>query len=592
MTPENITRLFDFAYYQHAQFPRSNAFSTKINGEWQALSSEAYLEQANYLSRALIHLGIQPNDKIAIISSNNRNEWNILDVAVLQIGAQNVPMYPNISAKEYEYIFNHAEVSYCFVSDKEIYKKAKKAGKNTESLKEIYSFDEIKKCKNINELLELGKTLDNQDEVDKRKNAVDPHSLATIIYTSGTTGVPKGVMLSHHNLVFNVKSATQILPEIKPDTKVLSFLPINHILERSAIYLYQYLGAQVYYGESIEKIGDNIREVKPFIMTVVPRLIEKIYDKIYTKGTSLTGVKKSLFLWALGLGAHYDVLENNSSWYKFKLGIARKLIFSKWQEALGGELKYLICGSAALQGRLIRLFGAADVKIIEGYGLSESPILTGNNYSTKQIRVGTVGVPIEGVEIKISEIGEILAKGDNIMMGYYKDPDRTNLVLKDGYFHTGDKGEFDADGYLKITGRTKEIFKTSGGKYISPVLLENRIKLSRFIEQAMVVGENEKMPAAIIQPNFEFLRAWAERKEMDSKLTNEELVVHDKVVQRIQKEIDRANKKFGSWEQVKTFRLTAEEWTTDNGCMTPTLKMKRDNIKAKFMNLYKELYAS
>lgn len=591
MTPENITRLFDFAYYQHDQFPRSHAFSTKYNGEWQALSSESYLEQANYLSRALIHLGIQPNDKIAVISSTNRNEWNILDLAVLQIGAQNVPMYPTISAKDYEYIFNHAEVSYCFVSDNEVYKKAKTAGKNTETLKEIYSFDEIKKCKNINELLELGKTLNNQNEVDKIKAAVDPQALATIIYTSGTTGIPKGVMLTHHNLVFNVKSAAKLLPDIKPDTRILSFLPINHILERSAIYLYQYLGAQVYYGESIEKIGDNIREVKPFIMTVVPRLIEKIYDKIYTKGSELSGIKKSLFFWALKLGAQYDVLENNSGWYKFKLGIARKLIFSKWQEALGGELKYLICGSAALQGRLIHLFGAANVKIIEGYGLSESPILTGNNYKTKQIKVGTVGVPIEGVEIKISEIGEILAKGDNVMMGYYKDPDRSNLVLKNGYFHTGDKGEFDEEGFLKITGRTKEIFKTSGGKYISPVLLENTIKQSRFIEQIMVVGENEKMPAAIIQPNFEFLRAWADRKELNSDLTNEELVVHHKVVNRIQKEIDRANKNFGSWEQVKTFRLTSEEWSVDNGCMTPTLKMKRDVIKNKFINLYKELYS-
>ena len=592
MTSENITRLFDFAYYQHAQFPRAHAFSTKYNGQWHALSSALYLEQANYLSRALIYLGIKPNDKIAVISSTNRNEWNILDVAVLQIGAQNVPMYPTISAKEYEYIFNHAEVTYCFVSDKEIYKKAKKAAKNTETLKDIYSFDEIKKCKNINELIELGATLDNQEEVEKRKDAVDPNSLATIIYTSGTTGVPKGVMLTHHNLVFNVKRATEFLPKIESDTKILSFLPINHILERSAVYLYQYLGAQVYYGEGIQQIGDNIREVKPFVMTVVPRLIEKIYDKIYTKGSELTGIKKKLFFWAIELGTHYDIKGNNSAWYKFQLGIARKLIFSKWQEALGGELEYLICGSAALQGRLIRLFGAAGVKIIEGYGLSESPILSGNNYRTKQIKVGTVGVPIPGVEIKISEEGEILAKGENVMMGYYKDPDRTNMVLKNGYFHTGDKGEIDDQGFIKITGRTKEIFKTSGGKYISPVLLENKIKQSRFIEQAMVVGENEKMPAAIIQPNFEFLRAWAERKEMNTNLTNEELVSHKKVIKRIQKEIDRANKRFGSWEQVKTFELTSEEWGIENGCLTPTLKMKRDNIKSYFIELYNKLYTS
>lgn len=592
MTSENITRLFDFAYYQHAKFPRAHAFSSKYNGHWHALSSALYLEQANYLSRALLDLGVKPNDKIAVISSTNRNEWNVLDIAILQIGAQNVPMYPTISAKEYEYIFNHAEVTYCFVSDKEIYKKAKKAAKNTETLKEIYSFDEIKKCKNINELIEKGATLDNQNEVDKIKDAIDPHSLATIIYTSGTTGVPKGVMLTHHNLVFNVKQATQFIPEIEPNTKILSFLPINHILERSAVYLYQYVGAQVYYGEGIPQIGDNIREVKPFMMTVVPRLIEKIYDKIYTKGSELTGIKQKLFFWAIELGTKYDLKGNNSVWYKFQLGIARKLIFSKWQEALGGELEYLICGSAALQGRLIRLFGAAGVKIIEGYGLSESPILSGNNYRTKQIKVGTVGVAVPGIEIKISDEGEILAKGDNIMMGYYKDEERTNSVLKNGYFHTGDKGEFDDEGFLKITGRTKEIFKTSGGKYISPVLLENRIKQSRFIEQAMVVGENEKMPAAIIQPNFEFLRAWAERKEMDPNLTNEALVSHKKVIKRIQKEIDRANKKFGSWEQVKTFQLTAEEWGVENGCLTPTLKMKRDNIRSYFKELYNKLYAS
>lgn len=582
-----ITRLFDFPYYQLEKYNLKAAFATKYNGEWIKTSTQEYLDKANAVSRALLKLGIQKDDKIAVISSNNRTEWNIMDIGVLQVGAQNVPIYPTISAEDYEYVINHSESIYCFVSDAEVLKKVLAIKANTK-LKDVYSFDHIEGCKHYSELFELGKDESTQTDVEARKNQVVPSDLATIIYTSGTTGKPKGVMLSHNNIVSNALDSIPRLPLIDGETRILSFLPICHIFERVLIYIYQYAGTSIYYAESIEKIGENIKEVKPHLMSVVPRLLEKLFDKIFAKGEELTGIKRKLFYWAVALGEKYEPYGQNGWWYEFQLKIARKLIFSKWQEALGGNLKTMVSGSAALQPRLSRIFCAADMQVMEGYGLTEtSPVVSVGMYANNMFKIGAVGKAIANVEIKIAEDGEILIKGPNVMMGYYKDPEKTAEVMTGEYFHTGDKGEVDSEGFLKITGRKKEMFKTSGGKYVIPTLLENELKQSRFIEQVMVVGEGEKMPAALIQPNFEFIKDWAARKNKSIGTTNADIIASKDVNNRIQKEIDSCNTHFGNWEQIKRFELTPDVWSIDGGHLTPTMKMKRDVIK----NIYKDLYS-
>ncbi|PIR12899.1 MAG: long-chain fatty acid--CoA ligase [Flavobacteriales bacterium CG_4_8_14_3_um_filter_35_10] len=587
----NITRLFDFAYYQDEKGGLEDAFATKKNGVWEKTSTKDLIKQANKASRALLKLGIKVNDRIAIISSTNRTEWNIMDIGVLQIGAQNVPIYPTISSEDYEYIFNHAEVTYCFVSDDEVYQKAKKAKMNAPLLKEIYSFDEIKACKNWIEFLEFGSDESVQNEVEARKNAIKPTDLATFIYTSGTTGKPKGVMLSHQNVVSNVLSSSKRFPILEGTPKALSFLPVCHIFERMILYLYQYLNVSIYYAEGLDKISVNIKEVHPELFTVVPRLLEKMYDAIVAKGTELTGIKKALFFWALNLGLKYEPYGQNGWWYEFKLKIARKLIFVKWQAALGGKINTMVSGSAALQTRLTRVFCAAGIPVMEGYGLTEtSPVISVNMQDNHMQRIGTVGKIIEGVEVKIADDGEILCKGPNVMIGYYKDAEKTAEVLENGYFHTGDKGEIDADGFLKITGRKKEIFKTSGGKYISPALLENEMKQSLFIEQILIIGENQKMPAAIIQPNFAFVKEWAKRHLNIEFSSNTDLIFNEKVIERIQEEIDKGNEHFGKWEKIKRFELTSDVWGVDNGLLTPTMKPKRDIIIKKYSDLYTKIY--
>jgi len=588
---QEITRLFDFAYYQNEKVGLKEAFVTKKNGSWVKTSSKELINKANKASRALLKLGVLPQDKIAIISSTNRTEWNVMDIGVLQIGAQNVPIYPTITAADYEYIFNHAEVTYCFVSDEEVFQKAKAAKNNAPLLKEIYSFDEITDCKNWNEFLKLGIDESSQSEVDDRKKAVKPTDIATFIYTSGTTGKPKGVMLTHDNIVSNVLSSSHRFPIVAESPKALSFLPVCHVFERMILYLYQYLGVSIYFAEGIDKIGENIKEVQPDLMTVVPRLLEKMYDAIIAKGTELTGLKKALFFWAVELGLKYKPYKENGWWYEFKLGIARKLIFTKWQEALGGQIKTIVSGSAALQPRLSKVFCAAGIPIMEGYGLTEtSPVISVNMYKDNMQRIGTVGKVIDGIEVKIAEDGEILCKGHNVMAGYYKDPKKTAEVIVDGYFHTGDKGEIDSDGFLKITGRKKEIFKTSGGKYISPALLENEMKQSHFIEQILVIGEGQKMPAAIIQPNFGFIMEWAERNLLLELNTNEAIISNEKVIERIQEEIDKGNENFGHWEKIKCFELTPDVWGLENGLLTPTMKPKRDVIIKKYAHLYNKIY--
>lgn len=586
----NITRLFDFPYHQLEKYNLKDALVTKYDGQWIKTSTQEYLDKANALSRGLLRLGVNKNDKIAIISSNNRTEWHITDIGVLQTGAQTVPMYPTISAEDYEYILNHSESQYVFVSDSEVYEKLNSIKANVPTLKDIFSYNEIEGCKNWKEILELGADHSNQDVVEDRKKNVSTTDLATIIYTSGTTGRPKGVMLSHQNIVSDVLMSAPRVPLRAGDTRALSFLPICHIFERMLTYLYQYYGISIYFAESIEKISDNLKEVKPHVMSVVPRLLEKVYDKIYAKGADLTGIKKALFFWALNLGMDYKPYKQNGAFYEFKLKIARKLIFSKWQEGLGGELELLVSGSAALQSRLTKVFCAANIPVMEGYGLTEtSPVISVNDMRNGGFRVGTVGKVLDGVEVKIAEDGEILCKGPNVMIGYYKDETQTAEVLKDGYFHTGDIGEIDADGFLKITDRKKEMFKTSGGKYVAPQMLENTFKQSRFIEQIMVIGEGEKMPAAFIQPNFEFVREWASRHNLKFN-TNEELCANQMVIDRIQEEIDHCNEKFGNWEKVKRFELTPEVWSIDAGHLTPTMKLRRKIIKERYSDLYQKIY--
>ena len=586
----DISRLFDFPYYQLKKHNLDAALVSKKNGEWVETSTKEYLNKANALSRALLKLGVQKDDKIAIICTTNRTEWCIVDIAVLQLGAQTVPIYPNISSEDYQYVLSHSEASYCFVSDREVFDKALKVKTKTK-LKDIYSFDELEDCENYSNLFEMGKDKSNQKDLETRKANVKETDLATLIYTSGTTGKPKGVMLSHRNIVQNVLASIPRLPLIEGASRVLSFLPLCHIFERVLIYVYQHAGVSVYFAESLETIGADAQEIKPNLMSVVPRLLEKVFNKIYAKGSKLKGLKKKLFFWAVALGERFEPYRANGWWYEVQLKIAKKLIFSKWRAGLGGELHTMVCGSAALHPRLSRVFCASGMMVMEGYGLTEtSPVVSVGMQANKFFKIGTVGKPIHNVEVKIAEDGEILIKGPNVMQGYYKDPERTASVMTADYFHTGDKGELDGEGFLKITGRKKEMFKTSGGKYIIPTLIENALKESNFIEQVMVIGENQKMPAALIQPNFEFLLEWIERKNLKIDKTPESIVSSAEVQKRIQKEVDDCNNRFGKWEQVKRFELTSDEWSIDNGQLTPTMKMKRSMILKIYASLIQKIY--
>ena len=587
---DNITRLFDFPYYQLKKYNLPAALVTKYGNEWVKTSTQEYLDKANAFSRGLLRLGIQKNDKIAVISSNNRTEWNIVDIGILQTGAQNVPVYPTISEEDYEYILTHSETKYCIVSDEELYKKIMSVKPNVPNLKEVYSFNEVPGCKNWNEILYLGKDTDNQPDVDRIKDSIKEDELATIIYTSGTTGRPKGVMLSHKNIVSDVLMSSERVPFELGQSVALSFLPVCHIYERMILYIYQYCGVSIYFAESIEKLTDNIKETSPDVITAVPRLLEKVYDAIIAKGSALTGIKKKLFFWAVDVGLEYEPYGANGPWYGAKLWLARKLIFSKWKAGLGGKLGLMVSGSAAIQPRLARVFAAAEIPVMEGYGLTEtSPVIAVNDQRNGGFKIGTVGKPLKGVEVKIAEDGEILCKGPNVMMGYYNDEEKTKEAMTDGYFHTGDIGLIDKDGFLKITDRKKEMFKTSGGKYIAPQLIENAMKQSRFIEQIMVIGDGEKMPAAFVQPDFAFVKQWASRKGITLG-SNQELADSKEVNDRIQEEIEGINKKFGHWEQIKRFEITPDTWSVEGGEMTPTLKLKRKAVKEKYQKLYDKIY--
>ena len=587
---KDVTRLFDIPFYQLEQYPIENALVTKYNEKWTPISSGEYVDRINQISRALLRLGVKPKDKVAMVSSNNRTEWHILDMAIMQIGAYNVPIYPTIPKEDYIYIFNHAEVKYCFVSDKDLYEKASSIATEVPTLEEILSFDAIEGVQGWSELLSLGKDSANQSEVETLKAKIQGTDMATIIYTSGTTGRPKGVMLSHENILSNIKNCQSRVP-VKPGDVCLSFLPVCHIFERMLTYLYQYNGIRLYFAESFEKVAVNINEVKPRLITVVPRVVEKVFDSIYNKGIALSGIAKRLFFWALQLGYRYGPYDKNGWWYSLQLKIARKLIFSKWKKALGGHLQ-MICGSAVLQPRLVRVFSAAGIPIWEGYGLTETaPVISVNCEREHLWKVGTIGKPIDNIVVKIAEDGEILCKGANVMLGYYKNEQQTKEAIdQDGFFHTGDIGILDEEGFLTITDRKKEMFKTSGGKYIAPQYIENKLKQSRFIEQAMVVGEGEKMPAAFIQPNFAFVREWLKRHGETATLSQEALAKDSRVHERIGQEIERINKRLGKWEQVKVFGLTSDEWSIDAGHLTPTLKLKRRIILEKYKDMYNTLY--
>ncbi len=584
----SISRVFDFGYYQLENHPTEKCFNYKQNDVWKSISTEKYLADAQKVSSSLLHLGIQPNDKIAVIATNNQPNWHILDLGILQIGAQNVPLYATLSEKDYEYILHHSDAKYCFVSDEELYQKVSRIQSKTH-LKRVFYLQDFQTNDDWKKFLKIGENNDFSKKIEELKKAVKPDDLATIIYTSGTTGTPKGVLLTHKNIVFTVFQTAKRIDLKNSKSKIISYLPICHIFERAASYFNQMMGFEIYFAESIDKLGETIKEVKPHYLAVVPRLLEKIFDKIVDKGSQLSGIKKGLFFWAIRVAEKYEPYQKNGVFYQFQLNIAKKLIFSKWQEALGGNLQFMISGSAPLQERLIRIFTAAGMTIFEGYGLTESsPAGTLNELKNNGFKIGTVGKPLENVEIKIADDGEILIKGENVMLGYYKNPELTSETIINGYLHTGDIGTIDAEGFLTITDRKKEIFKTSGGKYIAPTALESELKKSRFIEQIMVIGEGEKMPAALIQVNFEFVKNWSKRHQYEII----DVSTDKKLLKRIQKEIDFYNQKFGKWEQIKKFEITPDEWTIEAGHLTPTMKMKRKIILEKYKNLSQKIYNS
>jgi long-chain acyl-CoA synthetase len=579
-----INNLADFYYYPLKFQPKSDAFTQKENGKWVSVSSKELVEKAIQLSKGLLELGVKKGDRIAMIS-NNRTEWHLTDLAIQQIGAVNVPIYSNINPEDYDYILNDCGAKLVFLSDEEILGKILSIKANVPSLEKIYTFNKISGQSHYSELLNNSST----EDIEQHRNLVQGDDLATLIYTSGTTGKPKGVMLTHKNFISNVLASEPRLP-IAKEQKALSFLPLCHVFERMLDYLYIYKSVSIYYAESMDTIADNLKEVKPQLFATVPRLLEKVYDKIVAKGTELTGIKKKLFFWALELGLQFDPNEDKGFWYNFQLKLANKLIFSKWREALGSNVIAIVSGGAALQPRLARVFSAAQIPVLEGYGLTEtSPVIGVNCLLPGGRMIGTIGKPLENLDVKLAEDGEIIVKGPSIMKGYYNKPELTKEVIdENGYFHTGDIGQF-VNGFLKITDRKKEMFKTSGGKYIAPQVMENKFKESRFIEQLMVIGDGERFPAAIIQPDFLFLEEWSKRKGIS--FTNfAELIKNQLVIDRVQEEVDLLNQGFPNYEQIKKFELVDTQWGIPTGELTPTLKLKRKFILTKYQHLVDKIY--
>jgi len=586
----DVNRLFDLLpHIKNSYALKDDLLAGKENGVWVKYSIDDYIELADQVSYGLMALGVGKGDKVATISGS-RPEWNFVDMGILQMGAIHVPIYPTISEADYKYILEHSGVRYVFVSGWDTYRKIEHIIGELPQLNGVYAFKETENVPHFRELTGKGKENPQPALLKERRDSILPDDLATIIYTSGTTGNPKGVMLSHRNIISNFMACKHILP-FGDEGRALSYLPLCHVYERMLIYLYQYAGVSIYYAESIATISDNIKEVQPYMLTTVPRLLEKIYDKIMSRGLKLKGIKRMIFFWAVHLGLKYEMYGENGIFYDLKLKIARKLVFSKWLEALGGNMKVMVSGGAALQPRLARIFWAAGIPVLEGYGLTEtSPVISVNNFSENGVKFGTVGPVISNVQVRIAEDQEILCKGPSLMLGYYKEPELTaEAIDADGWFHTGDLGRIEEEGQLKITGRKKEIFKTSFGKYISPELIENKFKESHFIDTLMVVGEHQKYAAAIIVPDFAFLRAWCARKEIPYT-TDQEMVVNDRIQKRFVKEILKFNKFFGATEQIKAFELLENEWTVDTGELTASLKLRRPFIHEKYRARIEKLF--
>lgn len=588
---KNPTRLFDFPRYQLANNPQDVMMTMPNYGNRVTYSTAQFVEEMDAVSRGLIAMGLQAEEKVALISHNNRCEWNVMDHAIMQAGAIDIPIYPTMTEEDYKYILNHSESKYCFVSNEELYTKVMAVKAECPTLEEVFTFEDVKGARHWTEVAKAGSEA-QQAELDARRDAVDPAQLATIIYTSGTTGLPKGVMLSHNNVASNVLVAKPRVPAVDPnlDYRVLSFLPVCHIFERMLHYLYIYMGAQIHFGESLETIKEDLNHTQPIMFTAVPRLLEKFYDGIVAKGRSAGGAKAAIFNWAVGVALDWD--PNKGGLYNFKLKIARKLVFSKVKEALGlSGIQAVASGSAALQPRLARFFNGAGITVLEGYGLTEtSPLVTVNTTNGEgMLKIGSVGKMADGVGVKIADDGEILVQGPNVMMGYYKDPEKTAEVLKDGWFHTGDIGVIE-DGFLRITDRKKEIFKTSGGKYVAPTLLENALKASLFIEQVIVVGENRKHPAALIVPDAVVVEEWCKRHDHPFP-GMAGIAGDDRLRERIEREVNELMASFAKWEQVKKITILPAVFTIDGGELTPTLKLKRKPIMVKYADAVEAMYA-
>lgn len=587
-----VERTFDLLdRYRNEYADKKEALAGKEGANWYTYSSKEYVDYTDKISLALLSLGIAKGDKIATVTSN-RPEWNFLDLGIAQVGAVHVPIYPTISFEEYRYILEHCEAKYVVVGDKKLYEKICVLVNEIDTLQGIYSFDKIEGIQNWKELCEIGENFEGKEQLQRIKDSIQPDELATIIYTSGTTGVPKGVMLSHLNLVSNF-AAHSHNHSLGKEARAMSFLPLCHVYERSMNYHFQYKGMSIFYVGNLGQIMPAMKEVKPHIFNTVPRLLERIYDGIVGKGKELKGLKRAIFFWAITLGNKFDYGKKFSWFFVQKRMIADKLIYSKWRAVLGGNVQVIISGGAALQPRIARVLGVAHIKTIEGYGLTEtSPVIAVSNLVTNEIRIGTVGVALPGVDLRMADDGEIICKGPNVMMGYYKDPELTqNAIDENGYFHTGDIGVFIEGKYLKITDRKKEIFKLSGGKYIAPQMIENRLKESFFIEQAMVVGENEKFASALIIPDFSYLRKWCEDKGI-AATTKEEIAKNTDVIAVIQKEVNEINKTLGQVEEIKRFRLLTDEWTPETGEMSPTLKLKRNVIGQKYSGVIEDIFST
>lgn len=587
-----LNRIFDILELYHSDYKEmEDAFSYKHKDNWIDFSAYDYYNYSHLFACGLLAKGYQKGDKIATISQNMPH-WNIADMGISLAGMVHVPIYPTISPKETEYIIRHSDAKFVIISDKTLYRKLLPIISGIETIEKVFTFNEVEDAPNWVELIQLAKEDEARlmEQLTQRKAEISPDDLHTIIYTSGTTGNPKGVMLTHRNILSNAKGVVPILP-VSYGHKALSFLPLCHVYERMVSYAFQIKGIRIYYAENMGTIVNNLKEIQPHIFNSVPRLLEKFYDRIIAIGKDLRGIKKGLFFWAVRLGTRYAIDGKNSAWYNFRLKIARKLIFSKWQAAFGGNLIAVVSGGSSLQERLNRLFHAAGIPVCEGYGLSEtSPVLAVNWPDFKNKRLGTVGPVLEGVEIAIANDGEILAKGVNVMKGYYKNPEETAKVFdENGWFHTGDIGTWVEGRFLKITDRKKEIFKTSSGKYVAPQVIENMFKASSLIEQIMIVGENEKFVSALISPNFNYLHFWATKHRIHYR-DNPELIRQPQVIQKIQHEIDLVNKTLGEHEKIKRFRLVHEEWTPATGELSPTLKLKRNVLYAKYDPILSEIY--